>query len=84
MRQIMDFLGNLIKKFKNWNTTKNCRANNHILGTYKVISTSEVSGWEEPRGGQQMRVVCYKVACNKCNTIYLLNNRWEFRNCAEF
>lgn len=77
---LKDIFEQSIQKFKNWRKIRICKSLNHRTSNYKIISTSIIQDWTDSINNQQIRTVCYKCVCSNCKTIYLLNNKWEFRD----
>lgn len=79
---IKDIFSQHIQKFKNWRKTRICKSLNHRTSNYKILDTTIIENWRDSINNQQIRTVCYKCRCD-CGAIYLLNNRWEFRDSDE-
>jgi hypothetical protein len=66
-------------KLSNLFKIKRCRANNHKLGCWRLISKNPTEEWSEPRAGQRVRGMVAKFKCDRCNTIFLKSNMWDYK-----
>lgn len=80
---ILSIFQDFVQKYKNWRKIRICESLNHRTSNYTVLSTTVIQDWQDTLKNKQIRTVCYKCRCNSCGSLYLLNNRWEFRDSEE-